>query len=88
MWKMKKSSGTGNNPFKVLVGNLTTEWKFVSINYLKEVHDTINAESNIIKTYGDAFDILEYLANAKVIDLVPVESEEGIYKIRKIEYNG
>ena len=88
MWKTKKSSGTGNNPFKVLVGNLSTEWKIVSLAYLKEVHDTINAESNIIQTYGDAFEILEYLANAKVIDLVPLEGEDNVYKIRKIEYNG
>mgnify|MGYP000701415398 CR=1 FL=1 len=48
--------GTSNNPFTVLVGNLTTDWRVVSLDYLKEVHDTINAESAIIKTYGDAFD--------------------------------
>lgn len=88
MWKMKKYSGTGNNPFKVLVGNLTTEWKVVSLAYLQEVHDTINAESPIIKTYGDAFDILEYLANARVIDLESVEGEDSVYKIRKVDYSG
>jgi len=88
MWKTKKYSGTGNNPFKMLTGNLSNEWKIVSLAYLKEVHDTINAESPIIQTYGDAFDILEFLAKAKVIDLVPVEGEESVYKIRKIEYNG
>jgi len=87
---MKKSYGTTTtkNPFKVLVGNLSTEWKIVSLAYLKEIHDTINAESPIIQTYGDAFDILEFLANAKVIDLVPVEGEDSVYKIRKVEYNG
>jgi len=88
MWKMKKSSGTGNNPFKVLVGNLTTEWRPVSLEYLKEIHDTINAESDIIKTYGDAFDILEYLANAKVVDLEMIDGNESIYKIRKVDYSG
>ena len=80
--------GTSNNPFTVLVGNLTTDWRVVSLDYLKEVHDTINAESAIIKTYGDAFDILEYLANARVIDLELVEGEISIYKIRKVNYSG
>ena len=87
---MKKSSSTltPKNPFKVLVGNLTTEWKIVSLAYLKEVHDIINAESTIIQTYGDAFDILEYLANARVIDLELVEGEDSVYKIRKVDYSG
>jgi hypothetical protein len=80
--------GPSNNPFTVLVGNLTTDWKVVSLDYLKEVHDTINTESTIIKTYGDAFDILEYLANAKVIDLELVEGEDSVYKIRKVDYSG
>ena len=87
---MKKSASTltPKNPFKVMVGNLTTEWKIVSLAYLKEVHDIINAESTIIQTYGDAFDILEYLANARVIDLELVEGEDSVYKIRKVDYSG
>ena len=88
MWKMKKSYGTTANPFKTLIGNLSTEWKVVSLEYLKEVHDTVNAASPIIKTYGDAFDILEYLHNAGAVELVPLEGEDSVYKIRKVDYSG
>jgi hypothetical protein len=86
---MKKSSGTiFKNPFKVLVGNLSTDWQEVSISYLKEVHDIINSKKSIIKTYGDAFDILQYLHNVNVVELVPVDTHDGIYKIRKVDHSG
>ena len=62
----------------------------VSIAYLREVHDTVNAElaSPIIKTYGDAFEVLEFLDTNKVVELRPLEGENGIFKIRKVDYSG
>jgi hypothetical protein len=66
----------------------TDEWQVVSINYLKHVHDVINEASPIVETYGDAFEVLEYLHKAKVVELAPLENEDGVFKIRKVDYSG
>jgi hypothetical protein len=71
------------NPFKTLVGELSTEtWKLVSLEYLNHVADLVNQEEQRIFSFGEAFAVLEYLEQAKIVELRPVE-DTGIYKIRK-----
>lgn len=87
--KIKKLfTKTEQNPFKELCGKLTTNWEIVSLDFLEQVCDIINNVKPIINTYGDAFEVLEYLHNAKVLELKLVAEDSGIYKIRKIEYSG
>jgi hypothetical protein len=42
----------------------------------------VNAEEQLIQTYGEAFEILRYLERAGVVELEPAE-EHGVFKIRK-----
>lgn len=76
-------SNMTTNPFKTLVGELSTDtWKLVTLEYLKHVADLVNTEERRVITYGEAFTVLEYLEQAKIVVLEPVE-DTGIFKIRK-----
>lgn len=82
MWNLTKSFTT-TNPFKILVGELSTEtWKLVTLEYLRHVADTVNTDERRVVTYGEAFTVLEFLEQAKIVELKPVE-DTGIFKIRK-----
>ena len=73
------------NPFKTLLAGLSsTKYTIVTLDYLAHVSRTINEPSTVLQTYGEAFQVLEFLANAQVVDLRPVEDNPGVYKIRKI----
>lgn len=72
------------NPFKTLLAGLSsTEAIPVTMDYLTEVSRIINAPSTVVQTYGEAFQVLEFLAQAQVIELIPVEDNPGAYLIRK-----
>jgi hypothetical protein len=82
---MTKSTST-ENPFRKLLAQLDHEqWQFVTLEFLKTVHDLVNCEQTLIYTYGEAFDVLRYLENSQVIELEPAE-EAGVFKIRKRFY--
>lgn len=73
------------NPFhKLLAGLSNTEHSIVTLDYLKTVSEIINEPSTIVQTFGEAFRVLEFLAQAKVIELIEVEGSIGVYKIRKL----
>jgi hypothetical protein len=40
----------------------------------------------IVGTYGEVFKILEYLADAGAIELVPDATQPGVHKLRKKSY--
>lgn len=54
------------------------------MQYLKQVSDIINEPSPVVQTYGEAFQVLEFLANARAVELVPIDGEQKQYKIRKL----
>lgn len=73
------------NPFKTLLAGLSsTEAVPVTLSYLTEVSRIINEPSTVVQTYGEAFQVLEFLAQAQVIELTPVENNPGAYLIRKL----
>ena len=77
-------SNTSPNPFhKLLAGLSDTEYQVVTLDYLKEVSEIVNEYSVLVKTFGEAFQVLEFLRDAKAVDLVSVEDSEGVYKIKK-----
>jgi hypothetical protein len=61
-----------------------TEYQPVTLDYLKRVSDIINEPSPVVQTYGEAFQVLEFLATAKAVELVPLDGEQKQYKIRKL----
>lgn len=65
----------------------TDEWKLITLDFLKTVHDLVNQDEQLITTYGEAFGILEYLEQAGVVELEPAH-EQGVFKIRKKVYSG
>ena len=72
------------NPFKVLLHGLSdTEYTDVTLGFLKEVAAIINEPSQVVQTYGETFQILEFLATAGAIEL-KLSPDESLYKIRKI----
>lgn len=60
----------------------TEQWRLVTLDFLKVVHDLVNSQGQLINTYGEAFEILKYLEKAGVVELEPAE-EHGVFKIRK-----
>lgn len=60
----------------------TEEWRLVTLDFLKMVHDLVNRDEQLIDTYGQAFEVLQYLEKAQVVEIEPVE-EHGVFKIRK-----
>lgn len=73
------------NPFKTLLAGLSsTEAVPVTLSYLTEVSRIINEPSQVVQTYGEAFQVLEFLAQAQVVELTPVENNPGAYLIRKL----
>jgi hypothetical protein len=62
----------------------TTEYQIVTMQYLKHVSDIVNEPSPVVQTYGEAFQVLEFLATARAVELVPLDGEQKQYKIRKL----
>jgi hypothetical protein len=84
MWKMTKSDTTPN-PFKKLLSELVTgEFQPVTLQMLDGVTHIVNEPSTVIQTYGEAFQTLEFLANAGAVELVPLDSSKTQFKIRKL----
>ena len=54
----------------------------VTLDFLTQVRDLVNQETTIVTTYGEAFQVLEFLAKAKAVELEPAE-KAGVFKIRK-----
>ena len=73
------------NPFRVLLTGLsTTESVPVTLQFLDWVSKTINEPSEVVQTYGETFQVLEFLATAGVVELTPVKDNPGAYTIRKL----
>lgn len=73
------------NPFqKLLTGLSATEAVPVTLQLLEWVTNTINEPSEVVQTYGEAFQVLQFLENAGVVELTPVENNPGAYLLRKL----
>ena len=74
------------NPFQLLLAGISeTEAKPVTLTFLDWVSATVNKPSIVIQNYGEAFQVLEFLANARVVELIKLSNPEQ-YTIRKINY--
>lgn len=72
------------NPFQVLLAGLSqTENTPVTLQFLEWVTKTINEPSEVVQTYGEAFQVLKFLETAGVVELTPVENNPGAYTIKK-----
>jgi hypothetical protein len=60
----------------------TEDWQLVTLELLAFVRDLVNRDEQLIQTYGEAFEVLQYLEKAQVVELEPAE-EHGVFKIRK-----
>lgn len=75
------------NPFyKLLAGLSDDKYQVITLDYLKQVSEIVNEHSVLVRTFGEAFKILEYLQDAKAVELVLVEGSVDVYKIRKVNY--
>lgn len=73
------------NPFRVLLTGLSqTESVPVTLQFLEWVTKNINEPSEVVQTYGEAFQVLQFLANAGVVELTPVDANPGAYTIKKL----
>jgi hypothetical protein len=73
------------NPFsKLLNETLTDEFQPVTLDLLERVTNTVNMHGEMVQTYGEAFQTLEFLAKARAVELVPLNSDATQFKIRKL----
>lgn len=68
----------------LLTGLSQTERVPVTLQFLEWVTEVINEPSVVIQTYGEAFQVLEFLATAGVVELTAVHNNPGAYTIRKL----
>lgn len=77
-------SNTTPNPFhKLLAGLSDTEYRTVTLDFLEQVSQIVNEHSVLVQTFGEAFQVLEFLHDAKAVELVLLDEAEGAYKIKK-----
>ena len=72
------------NPFhKLLAGLSDDKYQTVTLDYLKIVSEIVNEHSVVVQTFGEAFRVLEFLHDAKAVELVLLDESQGVYKIKK-----
>jgi hypothetical protein len=81
---MTKSATTPNPFTKLLSDIITDEFQPVTLELLEQVTRTVNMYGEMIQTYGEAFQTLEFLAQARAVELVPTNSDATQFKIRKL----
>ena len=80
---MKPESST--NPFAILLAGLSvTEPTPITLQFLEWVSDVVNEPSVVVQTYGEAFQVLQFLENARVVEILEVANNPGAYTIRKL----
>jgi hypothetical protein len=78
-------SDTTPNPFTKLLNEIfTDEFQPVTLGLLEQVTNTVNMHGEMIQTYGEAFQTLEFLAQARAVELVPLNGDATQFKIRKL----
>ena len=79
---MKTESST--NPFAILLAGLsTTEPTPVTLGFLEWVTEVVNKPSVVVQTYGEAFQVLQFLETARVVELLEIP-EKDAFTIRKL----
>lgn len=82
---MSQTTTLSTNPFKTLLAGLSqTEETPVTLEFLTWVADTINEPSEVVQTYGETFQVLQFLETAGVVELSVRENLPGAYTIRKL----
>lgn len=72
------------NPFAILLAGLsTTEPTPVTLGFLEWVTTVVNEPSEVVQTYGEAFQVLQFLETARVVELLEVPGQDA-FTIRKI----
>lgn len=68
------------NPFKIIVDDLSDNWRKVTLEYLDWVHKLLKPHTIPLETYGDTFKVLEFLAEHGAIELLNNEDHHLIRK--------
>lgn len=79
-----KRLSTQPNPFYEIVGELSKdEWTPVTIAYLEKIAKLVNVDNKLVETYGQAFEVLEFLRDGGVVELTLINGSTSMYKIRR-----
>lgn len=68
----------------LLTGLSSTESVPVTLQFLEWVTKTINEPSEVVQTYGEAFQVLQFLETAGVVELTAVHNNPGAFTIKKL----
>lgn len=72
------------NPFAILLAGLsTTEPTPITFQFLEWVSEVVNEPSEVVQTYGEAFQVLQFLETARVVEILEVP-EQNAFTIRKL----
>ena len=72
------------NPFRTLLDGLSSsEPHAVTLQFLQWVTKIINEPGEVVQTYGEAFQVLQFLETAGVVEITQVPGTK-IYTIKKL----
>lgn len=73
------------NPFRIIVDKLSETPAPVTLEYLSWVNLVLQEHGIFLETYGEVFRVLEYLADAGVVEL---DSDNDCHVIKKVNNFG
>lgn len=86
-WKrmlIHKKLSTQANPFYEIIGELSKdEWVPVTVGYLQKIAGLLNRDNTLVNTYGETFEVLEFLRDGGAVELTLLDGSANMYKIRK-----
>lgn len=74
------------NPFVAIYNNLPETAELVTVEYLDKVAEYLDKGKYDCETYGEVFEVLQYLHDNSVLTLIPV-ANTNLYKIAKGVYD-
>lgn len=72
------------NPFRTLLAGLSSsEPHAVTLQFLEWVTQVINEPSEVVQTYGEAFQVLQFLETAGVVEIIQIPGTKT-YTVKKL----
>lgn len=79
-----QTSNSTTNPFYEILGELSKDaWIPVTLSYLNKIAKLINVNGTLVNTYGETFQVLEFLRDRGAVELEMLDGSANMYKIKR-----
>lgn len=75
------------NPFRIIVDKLSDTPAPITLEYLNWVNLVLQQHNVVLETYGEVFRVLEYLADAGVVEIGVTDDYHVIKKVNNFGKN-